>query len=304
MIGMKHILKSNLFLALGIFLIATGCKSKKEDITPNEPRIEIYVSDAGNFNLPPWQILKYDENGKNPQVFIKSNLFWPQDIVFLEDEKIVLVSNLNSGKIARFNATTGAYINLFASVIGGPTRMKIGKDNLLYVLQWQGNGKVIRYKLDGSLVGEFTTVGVNESIGLDWDTAGNLYVSSFNGGANGYVRRFDSNGNDLGLFINAGLQGPTNIWFDESGNMLVNDWQAGIIREFDSNGSFIGNNITGLSQPEGIDFLSNGNYLIGNGGTGAIKQYKSDGVFVNDLVPSGSGGLVRPNAVVVRKVNF
>ena len=31
---------------------------------------EIYVSDAGNFQAPPWQILKFDANGENPEVFI------------------------------------------------------------------------------------------------------------------------------------------------------------------------------------------------------------------------------------------
>jgi len=32
--------------------------------------IEVYVSDAGNFSSPPWQILKFDENGDNGEVFI------------------------------------------------------------------------------------------------------------------------------------------------------------------------------------------------------------------------------------------
>ncbi|MFT5337429.1 MAG: hypothetical protein ACI9YL_001431 [Luteibaculaceae bacterium] len=27
--------------------------------------LEIYVRDAGNVNLPPWQILVFDENGNN-----------------------------------------------------------------------------------------------------------------------------------------------------------------------------------------------------------------------------------------------
>ena len=57
---------------------------------------DIYVSDAGNWSNPPWQILKFDENGENPEVFIDNNLAWPQDILFLEDRGIVLISNLNS----------------------------------------------------------------------------------------------------------------------------------------------------------------------------------------------------------------
>ena len=85
--------------------------------------------------MPPWQILKFDANGENGQVFIDDHLAWPQDIVFLEDQNVVLISNLNTSEILRFNATTGQFMNTFASNIGGPTRMKIGSDSLLYVLQ-------------------------------------------------------------------------------------------------------------------------------------------------------------------------
>lgn len=170
--------------------------------------LEIYISDAGNFSNPPWQILKFDENGENPEVFINDQLAWPQDILFLENQQVVLISNLNTGRITKHNSTTGAYIDDFATGINGPTRMKIGSDSLLYILQWSGNGKVLRYQLDGTFVDEFTSMGVPQSIGLDWDSDGNLYVSSYTGD---HVRIFDSNGNDLGLFVNSNLVGPTNI---------------------------------------------------------------------------------------------
>ena len=179
---------------------------------------EIYVSDAGNFNNPPWQILKFDENGENPEVFIDSNLAWPQDIIFLDDQGLVLISNLNTNQITKYNLASGGYLGNFAAGISGPTRMKIGDDSLLYVLQWSGDGKVRRYQLNGTFVDDFTSVGVSQSIGVDWDSTGNLYVSSFNGNN---VRKFDSNGNDMGLFINSNLQGPTNIWFDDNGDLLV-----------------------------------------------------------------------------------
>ncbi|HEY6625704.1 MAG TPA: hypothetical protein VIZ21_02000, partial [Ignavibacteriaceae bacterium] len=161
--------------------------------------IEIYVSDAVNFSSPPWKILKFDENGENPEVFINDQLAWPQDILFLEDQQVVLISNLNSGRITKHSSLTGAFIEDFATGIAGPTRMKIGADSLLYVLQWSGNGKVRRYQLDGTFVDEFTSVGVTQSIGTDWDDDGNLYVSSYGGAS---VRKFDPNGNDLGIFIN------------------------------------------------------------------------------------------------------
>jgi len=262
--------------------------------------IEIYVSDANNFS-PPWKILKFDENGKNPETFITSNLAWPQDIVFLEEQQVVLVSNLNSGKITRYNSSTGEYINDFATGIGGPTRMKIGADSLLYVLQWSGNGKVRRYELDGTFVGEFTSAGVFQSIGIDWDSDGNLYVSSYSGDL---VRKFDTNGNDLGVFVNTNLLGPTNIWFDDNDDLLILDYNGTAVKRYDTTGTFVSNFINGLGQSEGIDFFPNGNILIGNGATSSVKMYDSNGNYIEDLILSGSGGLTTPNAVVIREVNL
>ncbi len=269
----------------------------------SQPRTEIYVSDAGINSGPPYQILRFNENGQNPRVFTNEQLSWPQDIIFLEEQGVVLISNLNSGRINRHNVNTGEFIDFFASGISGPTRMKIGPDNLLYVLQWRGNGRVLRYELDGTKVADFSTDGVNQSIGLDWDTDGNLYVSSFNNGAAGFVRKFDPDGNDMGNFIAAGLQGPTDIWFSENGDLWVNDWSGGAIRRFNTSGGLIGNVATGLSNPEGIDFLPNGNFLIGNGGTSSVRMYSSTGSFIGDFIQARSGNLSTPNAVRVRTIN-
>jgi hypothetical protein len=259
---------------------------------------EIYVSDAGNFNNPPWQILKFDENGENPEVFIDSNLAWPQDIIFLDDQGLVLISNLNTNQITKYNLASGGYLGNFATGISGPTRMKIGDDSLLYVLQWSGDGKVRRYQLNGTFVDDFTSVGVSQSIGIDWDSTGNLYVSSFNGNN---VRKFDSNGNDMGLFINSNLQGPTNIWFDDNGDLLVLNWSGTTVKRFDSAGNYLGDFITGLFHCEGVDVFPNGNILIGNGGTSSVKLFDSNGNYLEDFIASGAGNLLTPNAVVIRQ---
>lgn len=262
--------------------------------------LEIYVSDAGNFSSPPWKILKFDENGENPITFIDTVLAWPQDILFLEDQQVVLISNLNTGRITKYNSTTGDFIGDFATGIGGPTRMRIGPDSLLYVLQWSGTGKVKRYQLDGTFVDDFTTVGVAQSIGIDWDDDGNLYVSSY---GTDNVRKFDASGNDLGIFVNSNLAGPTNIWFDDNGDLLAIDYDGTAVKRFNSSGIFINNFITGLSQAEGVDFFPNGNILIGNGATHSVKMYDSNGVYIEDFIPNGSGGLITPNAVVIRELN-
>lgn len=261
---------------------------------------DVYVSDAGNFQNPPWQILKFDVTGRNPSVFINTNLAWPQDILFLEQSNEVLISNFTSGRITKHNATTGDFIEDFATGLSGPTRIKIGQDGLLYVLQWNGTGIVLRYNLDGSFEDEFTSVGVTQSIGMDWDANGNFYVSSYNGDL---VRRFDSNGNDLGVFINSNLAGPTNIWFDESGDLLVSDYDGTAVKRFDSSGNYEADFLRGLSNSEGIGLLPSGNILVGNGASNSVKMFSSDGTFIRDFIPSGSGNLIAPNAVVIRGNN-
>jgi len=259
----------------------------------------IYVSDAGGFSNPPWQILRYDLDGSNPITFIDEELGWPQDIVFLEGTNTVIISNLTTNRITTYNSENGDYIEDFATVSGGPTRMKIGDDNLLYVLQWSNTiNEVLRFELDGTPLGAFTSAGVIQSIGMDWDSSGNFYVSSFGGAS---VRKFDSNGTDMGLFIDSNLTGPTNIWFDENDHLFVLDWSAGDVKEFDENGNFIGIFIDGLTQPEGVDFMDNGNILIGNGGPAQVDQFESNGTFVATTVSSGSGGLIQPNAVILRE---
>ncbi len=259
-----------------------------------------YVSDAANFSSGNFKIVQFDTNGENPIDYITTELDWPQDIVFLEDEDRVLVSNLNSGRITKYNSRTGAYVEDFAQVAGGPTRMKIGDDNLLYVLQWSNSfNKVLRFQLDGTLVDEYTDVGVVQSIGVDWDDSGNLYVSSFGGAI---VRKFDSNGMDMGIFIDTNLSGPTNLEI-RNGTMYVLDWNAGKCVRFNAaDGSFIDDFITGLTNPEGLAFLPNGNLLIGDNGTNSVRQFDSNG---NDLGDYTTGGdLATPNAVVLRDAIF
>lgn len=265
----------------------------------NSQDYHIYVSDAGNFNKPPWQILKFDANGSNPEVFIDSNslLNWPQDILFLEDSHVVLISNLGSGTITRHDAATGAYLSDFATGIGGPTRFKIGSDSLLYVVQWVGDGKVKRYQLDGTFVDDFTETGVSSSIGLDWDQQGNLYVSSYK---KDLVQKYSPEGKDLGAFIDSNLAGPTNIWFDAKGNLLVSDYDATAIKRFDKDGKYLGEFLKGTGNSEGVAYLPDGTILIGNGKTSSVKQFDASGNFVKDLIPSGTMNLKNPNAVVIR----
>lgn len=210
---------------------------------------------------------------------------------------------MSANNITKYDLEDGSYLGQFYAAISGPTRMQIGPDRLIYVLQWTGDRFVKRFKRDGTFVDSFTDVQIPQSIGMTWDSEGNFYVSTFSqGNGKSFVQRFDAEGNSLGKFVKENLQGATNIWFEGS-DFMVHDYPQGIIKRFDQDGNFVENHITGLNQPEGMGRLPDGNILIGNGGTGAIKMYDKDGEFIKDYLPSGAEGLKKPNAVVIRRVN-
>jgi WD40 repeat protein len=262
--------------------------------------LAVYVSDAANFNSGPYQIAKFDESGtyEGALIRVEDGLVWPQDIIFLDSEEAVLISNLGAaGIISKHNWSSGDLIENFAEGLGGPTRMKIGPDGLLYVLQWSNtNNKVLRYNLNGTFVDEFTSVGVAQSIGIDWDSNGDLYVSSYGGSS---IRKFDgTTGDDLGLFISSGIQGPTNIWFEADGSLIVLNYNSGIVKRFDDTGTFIEDLVTGVNGCEGFDFFPNGDILIGVGSDGSVRRYDSNFNFIENFVDPGI--LLTPNAIVIR----
>ena len=105
----------------------------------------------------------------------------------------------------------------------------------------------------------------------------------------------------MGIFITDNLTGPTNIWFDADGDLFALDYNGAVVRQFDAEGKFIKNLITGVSQCEGVAFLPNGDILLGAGAAKAIRQYTSEGLLVSTVVPSGTLGLKQPNAVVLHE---
>ena len=247
---------------------------------------EIYVSSRGTNSVK-----YYDQQGNYLGDFVSPSsggLTSPQDMIFMDDNTLI-VSGIQNTSIKEYSASNGDYLGDFTSnySLSQPTRMKIGPDGLIYILQWSNvNNKVVRFDQDGDFVDEFTSVGIPQSIGLDWDNDGNLYVSTYGQGTNGYVQKFDTLGNDLGIFIDSViLQGPTNI-----------------VRRFDSDGNYINDFITGMVNPEGIAFLPNGDMLLGDWGTDTVEAFDENG---NSLGTFASGNsLSDPNAVILRDITL
>ena len=260
---------------------------------------EVYVT-SGNGATS--SVKKFDATGNYLGDFIApgaSPLDWPQDILFINSDTEAIVSSLNNNAIFRYDGSTGAYIDTFASTISGPTRMKIGQDGLLYVLEWGGpDSRVLRFDLSGNFIDTFTNITVAQSIGIAWDAAGSVFITSF-GGAD--VFRFDATGIYTGIPIIGPLNvfGPTNIWFDAAGDIIILDWTGNKVRKY--NAAFVQqpNFINSIPRPEGYVYLPNGELLIGSGGGApSVRRYDSNGNFI-DFFATGSG-LENPNAICLK----
>jgi DNA-binding beta-propeller fold protein YncE len=143
-----------------------------------------------------------------------------------------------------------------------------------------GSNTVQVFSLDGSDLGVFAVV--KKPIGLAFDTAGNLYVSS---DAPVYKIMKVTPDGTVSIFTRAGLRCPHGIAFDPNGNLYVANACANTIQKFtpDGRGTEFANADDGLDQPVGLIFDSSGNLFVSNaqGGRndlGLVLKFTPDGV--------------------------
>ncbi|WP_297325734.1 PKD domain-containing protein [Nitrosomonas sp.] len=219
------------------------------------PDGRLYVSGYVSNN-----VVWYDLDGGTSGVFIPAGtggLATATDVVFGGDGNLY-VTSYDTDQVLRYNGTTGAFIDVFASgLLDGPTALAFGTDGHLYVGDWFG-GKV--YKFDGVSgaqigAGAFATspsgFGVS-SMGFGPD--GHLYVGDaqlnnllkFNGTTGAYLTAIDTS------------ISPYDIETGPDGTLYVTDFTASRIERFDTaTGTSLGffdTGITGLTNPIGLAF--------------------------------------------------
>ena len=115
----------------------------------------------------------------------------------------LVVADANSAVIRRYDATTGAYLGVFAS--GGglttPAGLAFGRDGNLYVGNADLPGTVLRYNgRTGAFMDVFVTISGYYLYGMAIGPDGNVYA----GLDNGAIERFDgTTGASMGVFIPA-----------------------------------------------------------------------------------------------------
>lgn len=259
---------------------------------------EILVSSRGTNSVKVW-----NEDG----VFLgdlispgAGGLALTEDILFHPDGYL-LVAGFGNQSIKKYHAISGAYLGDFSSgyTLQQPSKMSIGPDSLIYVTQWGGSQKLVRFKLDGSFHDEFTQTAVNNGLGHFWKDS-LFFIAAFADGQNGFIEHFDDKGNSLGAYLgSAKMDGPTSMWMDDSNYLYVTDWTKGQVLQFDSvkgfHGAYIENN---LQQPEGFAQLFNGNWIIGDWALDKVQMFDQNGNYISEIATGH--GLQDPNAVKIR----
>ena len=276
----------------------------QEPVHAQDSRGDMFISSRGTNSIK-----RYDgQTGELISTFVSSSsggLVRPQEVIFGPDGHLYVVG-IENDAVKKYDKETGEYLGDFSTgyALDNPTKMTFHSDGMIYISQWGGNQKVIRFDVaTGAYVDEFTSTSVLNGCGHAWDAEGNLYVASWgSNGSNGSVHKFNSSGEFQGIFIptgSGGLSGPVNLWF-RNGDLFVVDWTQGDVYRYDgTTGEFKETFISGMVRTEGFTFDEDGFIYLADWQLNRINRYDSTGTFVDTFV---AGGLLNPNSVTFAPV--
>lgn len=224
---------------------------------------------------------------------------------------LLYVSSETSNDVLRYNAETGAFIDVFVAPGEGGLQeaqgIAFGADGHLYVADYSQN-RVKRFDgTSGAFINDFVTNGsggLNDPYALTFGPDGSLYVSSY---TDANVLRFDGQtGASVDTFVGNGLGGlstPEALVFGPDGNLYVSSADTDSVLRFNGStgvfiDSFVSTGSGGLDRPGGLAFGPDGNLYVGNLENGAIHRYNGiTGAYIDDYVTAGAGGFDAPASI-------
>ena len=118
------------------------------------------------------------------------------------------------------------------TALGG---ISAGAQNLFVI---DGGSSVSEYDGSGNLVNGSYITGLNNAVGLAFDSSDNLYVS-YNSDGYGGVAEYNSSGSLITSTFAPGLTSAYGMTFDTSGNLYVADYAAASYSEYDPSGNLL-----------------------------------------------------------------
>ncbi len=214
-------------------------------------------------------VLEYQPDGTLVGTFVTAGsggLNGAAGMDFGADGNLYITSS-NSGKVLRFDGTTGAFIDEFVSSgLNFPLGLTFGPDGDLYVAS-QGSDGVLKFDgVTGILDATFNAPPTGSTEDITFGPDGNLYVSSL---SNGVFRLNGTTGAliDNLVVINAGgLSSAAGVEFGPDGNLYVSDQNANAVRRYDgTTGAYIDDYIApgGVPGPAYMVFTADHQVTVG-----------------------------------------
>jgi hypothetical protein len=195
-----------------------------------------------------------------------------------------LVSDYDWGRIQRFDAATGAFIDTFATGITPAGELARGPDGNIYVSSFTDN-KIFKINgVNGAPMGAFISGGALVAPrGIAFGSDGNLYVAkTYNQTGASAVQRYDgATGAYLGDFTpSTTTETPIGIAFGPDGDLYVATYDRTVarvdtVKRYNGQtGAFLSTVATlGNQIPQHIAFAPNGDMFVSNQWSATIAHY-------------------------------
>lgn len=202
----------------------------------------------------------------------------------------LLVDDLNNQQVLRF-ADSGTLLGTFGSTqfhlgAANPGAIGIDSSNRVYITN-KTNGDIFRYDSQGNFLGLFANIGMTLPLGIDFDSAGNLWHRNGNSMNNNLIR-LNTSGTTTANFATH-LMGQGDIAIDSTDLLYVPqfdpfiDTSDGVYR-MNASGTSLGpfgeatSAASDCVDPESVAFDSSGRLYVLS--AGRVLRYSSTGTFL------------------------